>query len=219
MKLIFVHIPKTGGVSFAEAVRHVYGEEYNAYRVIGLRPEADTLLRADYSLRKSTWNAAMEKRLPPDANWLTDHVPVQLYDGLFPGVPRVTWLRDPVQRVVSAYIHDLTHGIVDPCGIYRYINMDEKQNLMTYFTAGGNLKLFAFVGLVERFNRDLARLAEMLGWADYPVSYANTTNELGLKKRLLSDPALVSEIKRLNQDDCELYKQAQEMKRYAYSAK
>ena len=213
MNLIFVHIPKTSGVSFAGAVRHVYGKEYNAYRVIRLRPGTDTLLRTDYISRKNIWDVAMEKRLPPDVNWLTDHVPVQLYDGLFPGVPRVTWLRDPVQRVVSAYIHDLTRSIIDPCDIYKYINMDEKRNLMTYFTAGGNLKLFAFVGLTERFNRDLAQLAEMLGWPPgYPVSYINKTKDPGMKKRLLSDPALVAEIRRLNRDDCALYKRAQEMK-------
>lgn len=162
MNLIFTHIPKTGGMSFMEALRHVYGGEYNAYNILGIRPEHDDLLYVDYDARKASWDKAMEK-LPPLINFLTDHVPVQLFDGWLPGVKRVTWLRDPVQRIISRYVYSAGHRHSEEA-LQHFINHPRARNVMTFYTAGGDLDRFFFVGIAERFTQDLAQLAELLNW-------------------------------------------------------
>ena len=205
MKLIQTAIPKTGCVSFMHTLKHVYGGETNAYdTIIRGRPESDNLIYADYDARKASWDAGM-KNLPPVVNFLTDHVPVQLYDGWLPDVPRVTWLRDPVKRVVSHYIHN----VGDKHSRYRlqrFIHNPRFRNMMTFYTGGGNLDRFAFVGILGRYNRDLARCAELLGWPpDYPVVHLNTCKYPALKAELLADALLLAEIDELNQLDRGLY--------------
>lgn len=217
LELISVHIPKTAGVSFHTVLKHVYGEVTSAYGYLDeprIRPEFDSLLYKDYDARKALWDKAMAK-VEPDVRVLADHAPVQLYDGLFPKARRVAWLRDPVQRVISNYIHivhtDLHHAFRMRQGydIYEYIHWKRDRNRMTFFTAGGDLERFFFVGIVEHFERDLAALAKSLKWPpSYPAVHSNVNKNPALKAKLLADPAVVAEIRKLNQQDIELYRRA-----------
>jgi len=132
-------------------------------------------------------------KVGPEARVLADHMPVQLYDGLFPEAKRVVWLRHPVRRLVSRYLH-FWHPEIDH-DIYEYIREDRAQNLLTYFTGGGDLSRFFFVGITERFEQDLARLARLLGWPPgYPVVRDNVCKHPKLKAKLNSLPVRNSTI-------------------------
>lgn len=206
VEIISIHVMKTAGVSFHIALRHVYGEVVASFEYLGrplhaIRPARNVSLRDTYDVYKSLWQEAMGK-VGPEVRVLADHMPVQLYNGLFPEAKRIVWLRDPVHRLVSRYVHRWRPGY----GIYEYIAEDRAQNVMAYFTAGGDLDRFFFVGIVERYEQDLAILAKLLGWPlDYPVVRGNECWHPKLKAKLLADSALVAEIRRLNQQDVELY--------------
>lgn len=208
IELISIHIHKTGGCSLLRALRYVYGSEepFTPYTLLGIRPERDYLLYTDYDARKMAWDEAM-KRVPKHVRVLQDHMPVQLFDGLFPNAKRIVWLRNPVHRVISAYIYDLTKGLIErDCDIRQFITRDRERNVMTFFTAGGDLEQFFFVGMLEDFAQDLAHLADLLGWPlGFPIAHDHQCRRPNLKEEFLSDPGLTSEIEALNCLDCELY--------------
>lgn len=218
-EIISIHIMKTAGVSFHVALQRVYGKVISAYQYLdepGMRPERDDLLYIDFPERKRLWDIAMD-RVGPDVQILADHAPVQLYDGLFSEARRVTWLRDPVARVISNFIHARHYAHLSPTweqytkSIYQFINYERERNVMSFFTAGGDMGHFFFVGITEHFQRDIARLAGMLGWPEgYPVVYRNKVKNPELKMMLLADKDVVAEIERLNQWDIELYHRALE---------
>lgn len=210
VELIVIHIHKTGGVSLLQALEHVYGKSFSPYSFLNARPGGDSMLYTDYETRKRTWDEAVAQ-VPEQERILMDHMPVQLFDGLLPKAKRITWLRDPVHRVISSYIYDRwgERIISRDCSIQEFINLPEQRNVMTFFTAGGDLDRFFFMGITEYFAHDLAYLAGLLGWPPgYPTTHDNVCMDPDLKEKLLSDPALVSEIERLNQQDCELYRRA-----------
>ena len=154
-------------------------------------------------------------KVKPHVQVLADHAPVQLYDGLFPEAKRITWLRDPVARVISNFIHAKHYAQISrswaACtqNIYEFINYEKQRNVMSFFTAGGDLDRFFFVGIVEHFERDLALLAWRLGWPDgYPVAYRNKAKNPGAKMMLSIDKDVVAAIEKANQQDIELYRRA-----------
>lgn len=209
--IIVVHIMKTAGVSFLAALRHVYGKVGTSYTYLGdaIRPERNISLHDTYDVHRRVWRAAMG-RVGPEVRVLQDHMPVHLYAGLFPEARRVVWLRDPIRRIISRYVH--FWGPELGFDIHEYIAEDRAQNVMMYYTAGGDLKRFFFVGIVEHYEEDLTRLAGMLGWPPgYPVVRRNECRHPRLKARLLADKVLVAEIERLNQPDIELYRRALEV--------
>jgi len=160
----------------------------------------------DYDAFKVVWDTCMEN-VPDRVRVLQNHAPAQLFDGLFPGAQRITWLRNPVKRVVSAYLYDLKAKMIPKDEkIYDFIARPEQRNVMTFFTAGGDLSRFAFVGLTERFDDDLQRLADVLEWPPgYPIEHLNTTSRRSVAKRLLSTKKVVTSIQAMNQDDMDLY--------------
>jgi len=212
VEIISIHVMKTAGVSFHATLRHVYGEVVASFEYLdpplhAIRPRRNVSLHDTYDIYKSLWHEAMDK-VGPEVRVLADHMPVHLYDGLFPRAKRIVWLRDPVHRIISRYVHRWRPGL----GIYEYIAEDRAQNVMTYFTAGGDLDRFFFVGITERYEEDLTLLAGLLGWPPcYPMRHDNRCRHPELKAKLLADDALIAEIERLNQPDIELYKRALRM--------
>jgi len=209
VEIISIHVMKAAGVSFHTTLRHVYGEVVASFEYLGrplhaIRPRRGVSLHDTYDVHESLWREAMG-RVGPEVRVLADHMPVHSYDGLFPEAKRIVWLRDPVHRIISRYVHRWKPGF----GIYEYIAEDRAQNVMTYFTSGGNLDRFFFVGIVEDYERDLARLAELLGWpTGYPATHGNKCWHPQLKAKLLADVCLVAEIERLNRQDIDLYRRA-----------
>lgn len=211
VEILSIHVMKTAGVSFHNALQHVYGAVVPAFGYLdrgAIRPKRGISLFNTYDVHKVLWNEAMAK-VGPEVQVLADHMPVQLYDGLFPGAKRVVWLRHPVHRLVSRYLHFWHPGL--DFDIYEYIKEDRARNVMTFFTAGGDLGRFFFVGIAEHFEHDLTRLARSLGWpSGYPVAHSNVCRHPELKAKLLADRALVRKIGKFNQQDIELYRRALE---------
>lgn len=210
VEILSVHVMKTAGVSFHAALQYVYGEVIPAFAYLGqpIRPRRGISLQHTYIAKKALWRKTMAK-VGPEVRVLAAHIPVQLYDGLFPGAKRVVWLRHPVHRLISRYLYFWHPGL--DFDIHEYIKEDRAQNVMTYFTNGGDLKRFFFVGIAEHFKRDLARLARLLKWpSGYPVVRKNVCKHPRLKAKLLADRALAAEIRRLNQKDIRLYQRALE---------
>jgi len=130
----------------------------------------------------------------------------------------VTFLREPVSRVVSNYKwwkHTLqnTTVLVDKKRINEpievYIKQKETRNKMSFFLKGIRLKELFFVGFLESFNDDLARLARALEWPDAPVYHEKNSQNFSAANTDAIDEKLKKQIIKLNKKDLRLYRSAQ----------
>ena len=131
-----------------------------------------------------------------------------------PGVPVITWLRHPVERVISNYYYlcerlmseldEQSKGLNILSKMMRsldeYAEGQVNRNRMTKFLDGTSLDELAFVGIVEDFDNEVERLATVLNWKDFRVKRVNRT-----KEKPMVDASIRKKIEELNKEDMELY--------------
>ncbi|HNS13110.1 MAG TPA: sulfotransferase family 2 domain-containing protein [Bacteroidia bacterium] len=213
-ELISLHIPKTAGTSFRNILKSVYGEE----QVVRLDINGKEDVRLNQILYRETQL--------PKAKVIHGHFTMELIENKFklpPDVKVITWLRDPVKRVVSNYFYleSRLKEILDEENnnlnilskmqrtLIEYARSENSRNRQTKFVKGRSLEDFDFVGIQEHFESDIGRLSKVLGWKELPnILYHNKTPEL---KADISNEIL-DEIYELNKEDTELYNKAIELR-------
>lgn len=207
VELVSLHIPKTAGTSFRNILKEVYGEEQ--------------VVRFDINRFVSIENEEFkEKKLSSQIRVLHGHFP---YDQLMEqvalpeGVPVITWLRDPVKRVISNYYYlskilreelneeekDLNILAKMQKTLLEYANARPNRNRMSSFLKGSTLEDFFFIGIMDHYEEDLKDLASLLGWGEYTELQHNITGD---KPEV--DEETLNIIKELNSKDIEIYKSA-----------
>lgn len=195
MVVIFTHIPKTAGNTFASILYKQYDYETEIIDTYG------------------------KDSLPENINYDNIKCVVGHHQfGLHTHIPRpsqyITVLRDPVDRVISDYYFDLKfHGKkIEDWPIQPFIK--HFSNRQTRWIAGNDqedLALakanlndhFIFAGLTEWFDESLFIMKQKLGWQD--ISYKKyNVNEKRSKVDQVSDDVL-DEIKKHNQLDIQLH--------------
>jgi Galactose-3-O-sulfotransferase len=232
----FVHIPKTGGGT----VIQMFSQAYSRSKVT-LHDAGNYLAGPDKAARKLSRREGGWLQWERQGGRVTaGHVPYALFRQYLPqGTRYMTFLREPVDRVVSHY-----HQHLQPLGdttpratsgkkrsaasIVEALEASDPRtcNLATRLLCGhpartaqlsdgaledakANLRGFAFVGLQERFEESMVLLQRMLGLDLTP--YVNRHVTVG--RPLVED--LSDEERRLirehNELDSELYEFAQEL--------
>lgn len=215
IQLVSIHIPKTAGTSFRNTLKSIYGEEAVVRVDIEKTGEHIRVNQEDYA----------ENRLPPHTRVVHGHFrPTHLY-AYFPipeEVPIITWLRDPVERVISNYYY-LARRLAEELDeerkglnilskmqrtLIEYARDENNQNRMKKFLRGVTLEELTFVGIQEYYSEDLAVLAELFGWASVPEFKDNVTT-----RKYDVSSADRAEIAALNADDVALYQRALERRK------
>ena len=153
LKLISVHIPKSAGTSFRNTLREVYGVDQVARLDINLE---DEVIRVNEQL----WD---KKKLSRDIEVAHCHFSPLLFEKYFRSSPApfITWLRDPVERVISNfyYLEKRLKEELDEEGrglnilskmqrtLSEYVADPINQNRISKFLQGRSLDDFAFVGI------------------------------------------------------------------------
>lgn len=154
LKLEFVslHIPKCGGMSFKEILQNMYGET----------------LQPDYS-------GAAPVSLIRDTIVVHGHFVLQKYLRMNLGIFCITWIRNPVERIISYYNYwksipkhsNPSHNYF----IDNKLTLEEfaeyppiRHELMEGYLEGFDWRHFKFVGILEHFDRDINALAVLLKW-------------------------------------------------------
>lgn len=211
LELISLHIPKTAGTSFRNTLCEVYG--------------TDEVVRLDIELESGVTKIREQiytsRQLPSETKVIHGHFSLNLLENRFsldPDIPRITWLRDPVARVISNYYY-LSKRLAEELeeekkglnilrkmqrSLEEYARFEPNRNRMSKFLAGKELEDFFFVGIVEHYEADLQTLSKRLAWEKQPVFHYNAT---GNGKPNVSED--VQElIGSLNQEDVAIYKRA-----------
>jgi len=227
-KLIFVHIPKTGGTTLDQVLNREAGG--NVYWLSGGARDAMDRL-AEMPVEEST-----------RFDLYAGHLPWGLHTAIAAPCRYVTMLRHPVERLVSHYYH--VHGepghrsykqiVEGGMSLLDFVTSDitlEVDNLQTRFVAGleandaapldGCTELlletalenlqesFAGFGVQEYFDESLLLLHDALGWAHQPFYVSQRVNASRPRHREISDEVREA-ITRRNQLDIRLHAWATE---------
>jgi hypothetical protein len=157
--IISVHIPKCGGISFQHILRSIYGNRRVWLNYGTIFDQADARARCQL--------------MPPGLRCVHGHFLSDAFDQLVPDGERVTWLRRPVERVISNYYHFLRHpDPANPCcrelwarglSLQKFAELPMMANEMTRYLAGKPVRSFKFVGIMERYTDSLRVFGSAFG--------------------------------------------------------
>jgi hypothetical protein len=173
-EIISIHIPKTAGSTFAETLRSQYG-----WRLKHLYLPKDWI--------------AFERSKPfftskPNVKAIHGHLHHlnREWKTLYPNGRWVIWLRDPTERVISAYYHWLRP--IDHQDPHHRLFAQKQPDLLTFvrepeffpttrvyqpLLQGFEPEDFFFVGRTSHYDHDLKELARRLHWTEAPSVKAN----------------------------------------------
>ncbi len=163
-EIISVHIPKTAGSTFRAILQNNYG-----FRLKYVYQHEDL----------HTWNTGREYRCKnPFVKAVHGHIEAHpSWKNLYPGAKIVGWVRDPVERVISAYYHwkkEIDHGdarhnrfVELKPDLVAFTEMEEfvpTVNALQTYLGRVNPESLYFIGRTEHFEKDLKVLAKRLAW-------------------------------------------------------
>jgi Sulfotransferase family len=192
-----MHIPKTAGVSIRNILKDHFREGFVLWywEITG----ADGEVCPD---------------IPVGATCVHGHYAVDVLADRFPQATLVTWVRDPVERVVSSYYHrlrepDWRHPVTREIherklSLLEYAELPLARNEMTTFFGKRTPDDFAFIGLVEEFARSLAVMTRILGLPQVEPRRDNANPAASGRYDLL--PATRARLQALNEQDIVLYR-------------
>ena len=165
-----------------------------------------------------TRSQARGELVPAGTACIHGHFFADAFDDLFPTHELISWVRDPVQRVVSNYHHFLrSPDMRDDCcralyeqklSLLDFAQLDWMRNETSRYFAGKSLEQFHFVGVAERFSESLHVFGERFGWPSgmraprENVNPARTAPDYRLSRRVHA------QLLELNATDAALYEAA-----------
>jgi len=166
--ILSLHYRKTGGTSFRHTLAKLY-RGHILFHYHGAHLNKNVKMKGD--------NGKIEI--------IHGHFSIKPYRDMFPDAPIITWLRDPAERVLSYYNYE-KYGFSakprnkTPDNRKFLAFLDSKQfdffanNFDRYF-GDYTIKDFLFIGITDRYNEDMKKLAGLMGWGRYDIHHLNTS--------------------------------------------
>lgn len=216
--IVFIHVPKTGGMTFYSMIREIY----KPAELHKINPAAESVEKY------RNLSPAMKDRLKV----IYGHMDYGLRDLLPPGSSYITLMRHPVERVISHY-HYVRRTENDPLrelalrsSLYDWVarcNLEEMDNGQTRRLSGmaqgagfgecstemliqarSNIaRNFALTGITGRYDETYLLMSKMFGW---PIKNYPSINVAKRKPEKTEIPAkTLRMIEKFNALDMELY--------------
>jgi Sulfotransferase family len=225
--IVFIHVPKTAGTHFRRYLESVYRPEEVVW---DYRDDPAPALARCYTdpvgWRRNTRRFAQQ--LPVTTKIIFGNFTATKYLDLFPSTQWMTWVRHPVNRLISNYYflksltdaeipsepHSLLEAVQSGISFAEYCEIPVMQNIMTQlFFRVLDPEDFAFIGVHEHFAEDLETLRQQLGWPGTPIIAERTnTNRYPAYAEnvdaILADRGLIRRIERMNRADLAFYARA-----------
>ena len=211
--LAAVHLPKTAGTSFREALQRAFGD--------GLRLDYD-----DRPLAHGRWarrmaavrHAAANAGRHPEARCVYGHY-LPLKYATMRRVGFCVWLRDPVQRVLSRYHHHQRHagrenwherwGLAAGMDLEQFVRLPHYQDTCAEYLWMFPLHRFDFIGIVEDYDAELERFGARFGLDPRLLAgESRNRNPHKAEATYRVEPAMQRLIRSCNARDVALYERA-----------
>lgn len=220
--VIFLHLPKTAGTTLNRLIEW----EYSLSEMYSIDP---VLFK---------WSARHLRKLSPDrlqkTRMFKGHMTFGLHEALPQSATYITVLREPVDRVISAFyfmrsykLHPLYWKLRrEAWTLEDFVRRSQRDNVQSKIVAGADYEApctreiadraqynlrhhFAVVGLSERFEESLALMKLRFGWKLSSYSSFNVTRSRPKKRDL--PPSTLDLIHQKNAFDIELYECGQQV--------
>ncbi|WP_162558662.1 sulfotransferase family 2 domain-containing protein [Robertkochia solimangrovi] len=217
-RIIFMHLPKCGGSTMSTILNRFYQKEntFNVKVIENVRLNIDDFTGLNQSQRD-------------ELNLLTGHIHFGIHKYFTNSYDYITFLRDPVERIVSFYYYvkrtpehrlyqnklfsketslydfviNSTEGDIHN-GQIRFISgIVDSPNIMLERALENIYSNFSFVGIVEKFDESLILLQNMYGWNTPTYKILNETKHR--PKIEMLDTQTLEVIRDMNKGDIELY--------------
>jgi hypothetical protein len=201
--VVFVHLPKTGGTSMRNMLVEAMPRSQKVfdYGAETFRLEGNFIDVNAENIRNQKGIFDLRSRLARDqAVLVCTHVSANPYLGSFHPASIVTFLRDPVERVISGYQYHVRHREFRGT-LAEFYEAPENINVQCRMLWGIDLRDVGFIGLFEAMADMVRALARHLG-IDLKMRQDNVADRVD---RLAVDNATRARILALNQDDRRLY--------------
>ena len=216
--LVSVHLPKTAGTSFGKALRERFGDRLQEdYTTLPLHQPRG---RREWSAIRAGFAGSGQ---PVAAEAIHGHFLPVRYRIALRGrdVDYVTWLRDPVDRLLSHFhfwqrtaqaatrAQPLRHRMLqEGWSLERFCLGPELKNLYRQWFWGFDVRRFAFIGITECYQEDLEVFATRYLAGQGLMVRERGNPALGPAGRYEIDPGLRARIERHHAADVALYRWA-----------
>jgi Sulfotransferase family len=205
--IVLVHIPKTAGTS-VRIVLELAAADHLILRDYGHAPESTPALRELVHEQKRIEEFRQHFNPMDRGILLSGHFPAWHYWRYFNAESFVTFIRDPVDRVLSEYNHFLTHQRWT-VPLEEFAAMQRFRNVTSKFLTVVDLDRFGFIGIMEEFDASMSALARFVG-AELPFRKVNLGDYGAQNAGLLARSDHRAIVTDLNQEDVALYKRLRE---------
>lgn len=204
-KLFFIHIPKTAGTSFRLSVEDFLSPSSEMFFDYGSQSAKTSGIIAQHIYKDfDPWRLRKKWDLQ-NQTFLSGHVPAARYSDWFGIENTATILREPLQRLMSAYKHAVRHhGFLG--SFEAFYRKPANQNKQSEMLRGVDLEAIGGLGLTERYADSLALLND--GFAFKLLEQKANRNRDSVEQLYPLSREQVEEASELNRDDLELYSRA-----------
>jgi hypothetical protein len=228
---IFVHIPKTAGTTFKNLLYNT-GYKREELLVIDSQGWLEQNSDRDIFSNRTQLPGSKKIQLNPQVKFLSGHVKASGMEKLFPGQQLITWIRDPIQRLLSSYNYYLRIGkyygefsassrgydLIDIetwcTHVYKTDNMSKQLDLP--------LDNFKFIGITEHFEAEVERFKNITGvdllngkkYNEVCTEYNINPTKKSIKERYEVNNELKQLIIEHNKEDYDLYNKCLQLAGY-----
>lgn len=202
---LVIHIPKTAGTSFRWALEKRFGK-HQVVRDYGPEANATSPLVLDHLYNSDRTvdgrSALIETMKNGSGKIIIGHFPLEKYAMFFEPERIIAFVRDPLVRTCSEYLHRVRHGMFEG-SLSEFFQIPAFQNQQARLLRG--LSKQSFIGLTERYNDALKRINAANSW-NLPKLKKNIGRKGGGRKlaESLATPEL-DYFYKVNQQDMDLY--------------
>ena len=209
--IVSVHIPKTGGVTFREALAELAG----GHLVLDYEDRPLAPRSFGRSLRERIRRAP---ELPPGTRVVHGHFVATKYRRRHPDARLVTWFRDPIERLASHYYYWLREPdpknptcrrlLEEHLDLEEFAALTEMRDVHARFLGGVPVEAFAFVGLTEAFEEGMGLFQRLFGLVRPVEPARRNANPERAGERYALPAGAREALAALNRRDLPLYERA-----------